>query len=158
FTADAKRIVALGGGTITHDTDFVHVRSLIQADGALAWDSPGIDEPVLGDGQAALVAGGRVFAVGNTQEPYDLDSSGFLVQAHDATTGAVLWNDTAHYGQVSIAVSAAYARTTARTRVRTRTGLVPVRHVVAAAGSGLTAFGDRFGVMRAYDDRTGTLV
>lgn len=152
-----NRLIAAGRHDAPDGSPWVRIQSSSQATGAVQWTAPLAADRAMLRGEAIDVVANasRVFAAG-IRIPTSIDvGTGFFVRAHDVASGTLVWKDEPDLGQYA----AAYA-------VRHLTGLnrpqdVPSRigtSLVVVAGFGTDAVGDGFGVLRAYEPKTGQLV
>lgn len=144
--------------------DTYELRAFDLASGKVLWRYPAsnTEVPTYGYGVGVATGIGRVFTAGFT-DPTNHPSEGthFLVRAHSAVNGNLLWQDELQFGQSSAAYSVAYLSGAGRRYLkgddaphggdRLPPGLVVV------AGYGLNAFDDGVALLRAYNAVTGAL-
>jgi hypothetical protein len=139
-TAANGRVYAAGDTANSAGNTDILVRTYEPESGVLIWETQ-YDHAGFFDWAISIVAhGGRVFIAGQVREAAFVPD--FFVQAYDADTGAILWQD-----QHDIAGSSDDARAI------TATG-----GLVFAAGGGWNAAGNTDFLERTYDAKTGTLL
>ncbi|HZR81439.1 MAG TPA: PQQ-binding-like beta-propeller repeat protein [Candidatus Binatia bacterium] len=164
MATDASRVYGVGYRT----GDIYLLRAFDPVTGAVLWRSPapgGWELATYGRGVSVATGLNRVFTAGYTAAPGS-DETNFLVRAHSATTGALLWQDELDFGFASAAYEIIYVPAASRVALKPPIGrVVPqpgprpnvVPGLVVAAGYGMDAFNDGIALLRAYDPATGAL-